>query len=242
MCGPWGAALKTPFSRLSCSSQLKGPISSKSASFSSQARKLEIFSSQATSPKISKFSELFREANISSQPTGFGNPGRTPLPEKRWGPPPGRPTGMSMPWSWPFLKLFQASRPGGTIGLWGNSPEKGYGDECDPQDPLFKPLLRCVTRLPVEAQVRSQDPQVHLKKMWHFSSKALSNHFLENRAYVNFQKLKFDRDFRQKSWKFCKISVLFSMQIRSHFCTPFYPRSPEPPSGNPYLPVKKKKI
>ena len=42
--------------------------------FSSQAPNLEIFSSQA--PSLS-------EANISSQAPHFGNPGRTPLPEKK---------------------------------------------------------------------------------------------------------------------------------------------------------------
>ena len=43
-------------------------------SFSPQAPNLEIFSSQA--PSLS-------EANISSQTPHFGNPGRTPLPEKK---------------------------------------------------------------------------------------------------------------------------------------------------------------
>ena len=48
--------------------------------FSSQAPNLEIFSSQA--PFLS-------EANINSQAPHFGNPGRTPLPEKKsWVPPP----------------------------------------------------------------------------------------------------------------------------------------------------------
>ena len=55
---------------------------------------LEIFSSQApkfgnfqlTSPQIWKFSAHkppFSEANVSSQAPHFGNPGRTPLPEKK---------------------------------------------------------------------------------------------------------------------------------------------------------------
>ena len=62
--------------------------------FSSQAPNLDIFSSQApkfgnfplTSPQIWKFSAhkpLFSEANVSSQAPHFGNPGRTPLPEKK---------------------------------------------------------------------------------------------------------------------------------------------------------------
>ena len=62
---------------------------------------LEIFSSQApkfgnfplTSPQIWKFSAHkppFSEANVSSQAPHFGNPGRTPLPEKKLSaPPPG---------------------------------------------------------------------------------------------------------------------------------------------------------
>ena len=84
--------------------------------FSSQAPNFEIFSSQApkfgnfqlTSPQIWKFSahkppnlEIFSsqlsahkppfsEANVSSQAPHFGNPGRTPLPEKKLSaPPPG---------------------------------------------------------------------------------------------------------------------------------------------------------
>ena len=59
---------------------------------------LEIFSSQApifgnspfTSPQIWEFSvhkPPFSEASISSQAPHFGNPGRTPLPEKSWVPP-----------------------------------------------------------------------------------------------------------------------------------------------------------
>ena len=66
--------------------------------FSSQAPNLEIFSSQApkfgnfqfTSPQIWKFSvhkPPLSEASISSQAPHFGNPGRTPLPEKSWVPP-----------------------------------------------------------------------------------------------------------------------------------------------------------
>ena len=62
---------------------------------------LEIFSSQApkfgnfplTSPQIWKFSAHkppFSEDNVSSQAPHFGNPGRTPLAEKKnWVPPPG---------------------------------------------------------------------------------------------------------------------------------------------------------
>ena len=60
---------------------------------------LEIFSSQAlrfgnfqlTSPQIWKFSAHkppFSEANVSSQAPHFGNPGRTPLPEKKLSAPP----------------------------------------------------------------------------------------------------------------------------------------------------------
>ena len=117
--GVWGcAALKTPFSRLSCRSQgshFKQRVSSQdpfwenleilalTASIFTQilAHKppnLEIFSSQApkfgnfqlTSPQIWKFSAHkppFSEANVSSQAPHFGNPGRTPLPEKSWVPP-----------------------------------------------------------------------------------------------------------------------------------------------------------
>ena len=67
--------------------------------FSSQAPKFENF--QLTSPQIWKFSAQkspnleifcsqapFSEANVSSQAPHFGNPGRTPLPEKSWVPPP----------------------------------------------------------------------------------------------------------------------------------------------------------
>ena len=45
---------------------------------------------QLTSPQIWKFSAHkppFSEANVSSQAPHFGNPGRTPLPEKSWVPP-----------------------------------------------------------------------------------------------------------------------------------------------------------
>ena len=66
--------------------------------FSSQAPNLEIFSSQApklgnfqfTSPQIWKVSvhkPPLSEASISSQAPHFGNPGRTPLPEKSLVPP-----------------------------------------------------------------------------------------------------------------------------------------------------------
>ena len=58
--------------------------------FSSQAPKFGSF--QLTSPQIWKFSAHkppFSEANVSSQAPYFGNPGRTPLPEKSWVPPPG---------------------------------------------------------------------------------------------------------------------------------------------------------
>ena len=61
---------------------------------------LEIFSSQApkfgnfqlTSPQIWKFSAHkppISEANVSSQAPHFGNPGRSPLPEKKLSAPPG---------------------------------------------------------------------------------------------------------------------------------------------------------
>ena len=117
--GVWGcAALKTPFSRLSCSS--KGPISSKRVcsqapllrkfwnfslyslnfhpNFSSQVPKFGNF--QLTSPQIWKFSAhkpqiwkflahkapLFR-GKCQFQAPHFGNPGRTPLPEKSQVPP-----------------------------------------------------------------------------------------------------------------------------------------------------------
>ena len=106
--GVWGcAALKTPFSHLSCSSQgsyfkQKSPFT---ASICTQILaltppNLEIFSSQApklgnfqfTSPQIWKFSAHkppFSEANSSLQAPHFGNPGCTPLPEKKLsGPPP----------------------------------------------------------------------------------------------------------------------------------------------------------
>ena len=60
--------------------------------FSSQAPKFGIF--QLTSPQIWKFplahKPPFSEANVSSQAPHFGNPGRTPLPEKKsWVPPRG---------------------------------------------------------------------------------------------------------------------------------------------------------
>ena len=47
---------------------------------------------QLTSPQIWKFSAHkppFSETNVSSQAPHFGNPGRTPLPEKSWVPLPG---------------------------------------------------------------------------------------------------------------------------------------------------------
>ena len=91
----------------------KGPISSKRVSspdpllrkfgnfslyslnfhpnFSSQSPKIWKFS-ELTSPQIWQFSAHkppFSEANVSSQAPHFGNPGRTPLPEKSWVPPPG---------------------------------------------------------------------------------------------------------------------------------------------------------
>ena len=67
--------------------------------FNSQAPKFGNFSSQAskfghfqlTSPQILKFSTHkppFSEANVSSQAPHFGNPGRTPLPEKKLSAPP----------------------------------------------------------------------------------------------------------------------------------------------------------
>ena len=63
-------------------------------SFSSQAPKFGNF--QLTNPQIWKFSAHkppFSEANISSQAPHFGNPGRTPLPEKKLSsPPPGATT------------------------------------------------------------------------------------------------------------------------------------------------------
>ena len=69
--------------------------------FSSQSPKFGNF--QLTSPQIWKFSAHkpqmwkfsahkppFSEANVSSQAPHFGNPGSTPLPEKKnWVPPPG---------------------------------------------------------------------------------------------------------------------------------------------------------
>ena len=118
--GVWGcAALKTPFSRLSCRSQGShfkqksqftrppfekiGNLASSALIFTQilahKAPNLEIFSSQApkfgkfqlTSPQIWKFSAHkppFSEANVSSQAPHFGNPGRTPLPEKKLSAPP----------------------------------------------------------------------------------------------------------------------------------------------------------
>ena len=103
----------------------KGPISSKRVSsqdpllrkfgnfslnslnfhpnFSSQAPKFGNF--QLTSPQIWKFSAHkppFSEANVSSQPPHFGNPGRTPLPEKKLSAPPPRA---------PNLKIFSSQAP-----------------------------------------------------------------------------------------------------------------------------------
>ena len=133
--GVWGcAALKTPFSRLSCSSQgshfkqesvHKTPLwenleilASTASVFAQilalkppnleivrlQAPKLGNF--QFTSPQIWKFSvhrPPFSKANSSLQAPHFGNPGRTPLPEKKVEcPPPG--------YALPNISLF-----------WGNS-------------------------------------------------------------------------------------------------------------------------
>ena len=107
--GVWGcAALKTPFSHLSCRSQgshfkqksqfTRPPFekiwkfSLNSLNFhpnlSSQAPKFGNF--QLTSPQIWKFSAHkppFSEANVSSQAPHFG---RTPLPEKKLSAPPPR--------------------------------------------------------------------------------------------------------------------------------------------------------
>ena len=115
--GVWGCAvLKTPSSEdpIASPAVRKGPISSKRVSwqdpllrtlnleilastasifaqiFSSQVPKFGNF--QLTSPQIWKFSvhkPPFSEANISSQAPDFGNPGRTPLPEKKVSTPPG---------------------------------------------------------------------------------------------------------------------------------------------------------
>ena len=106
------ATLKTPFSRLSCSLQgshfkqkslFTRPFLRKfwnfslyslnfCPNFSSQAPNLEIFSSQApkfgnlqfTSPKFGIFSlqALFFRGKYQLASPNFGNPGRTPLPEK----------------------------------------------------------------------------------------------------------------------------------------------------------------
>ena len=54
---------------------------------------LEIFCSQAPP---------FSEANVSSQAPHFGNPGRTPLPEKKLSAPPGGEEGRSL---WVFYKI-----------------------------------------------------------------------------------------------------------------------------------------
>ena len=89
---------KGPISSKSISSQ--GPLLKKFGNFSlyslnfgpnlsSQAPKFGKF--QLTSPQIWKLSAHktpFSEASISSQAPHFGNPGRTPLPEKSWVPPP----------------------------------------------------------------------------------------------------------------------------------------------------------
>ena len=88
---------KTPFSEnfeiLACTASIFTQI------LAHKPPNLEIFSSQApkfgnfqlTSPQIWKFSAhkpLFSEANVSSQAPHFGNPGRTPLPEKKLSAPP----------------------------------------------------------------------------------------------------------------------------------------------------------
>ena len=124
--GVWGcAALKTPFSRLSCrsqgshfkqKSQFTRPPFEKiwkfylyclnfHPNFSSQAPKFGKF--QLTSPRIWKFlahkiwkfsahkTPLFSEANVSSKAPHFGNPGRTPLPEKTLSAPPPRGNGRT---------------------------------------------------------------------------------------------------------------------------------------------------
>ena len=65
--------------------------------FSSQAPKFGNF--QLTSPQIWKISARkppFSEANVSSLAPHFGNPGRTPLPEKSWVPP--LPRGFLVVW------------------------------------------------------------------------------------------------------------------------------------------------
>ena len=93
--GVWGcAALNIPFSRLSCSSQgshFKQNVSSQD----SLLRKFGNFSLyslnfwtnfSSKNPQIWKFSAHkppLSEASISSQASHFGNPGRTPLPEKK---------------------------------------------------------------------------------------------------------------------------------------------------------------
>ena len=63
--------------------------------FSAQAPKFGSF--QLTSPQIWKFSAHkppFSETNVSSQAPHFGNPGRTPLPEKKLSAPPAHDTEM----------------------------------------------------------------------------------------------------------------------------------------------------
>ena len=119
--GVWGcAALKTPFSRLSClsqgshfkqKSQFTRPPFEKIWKFSahkppkfgnfqltspqnwkfSAHKPLKFGNFQLTRPQIWKFSAHkppFSEANVSSQASHFGNPGRTPLPEKKLSAPP----------------------------------------------------------------------------------------------------------------------------------------------------------
>ena len=87
---------------------------------------------------------------------------------------------------------------------------------CGRQDTLFTPVLP-FTRPPVESQhVRSHN--LMWKKNVTFPP---PNIFLENRPMTNFSSRSSNLtaiDFRQKDWKFCKISVLkplFSMKIRS---------------------------
>ena len=154
------AALKTPFSRLSCRSQgshfkqksqfTRPPFDSENleilactASIFTQiiAHKppnLEIFSSQA--PQIWKFSAHkppFSEAYVSSQATHFGNPAAAhPYLKKSWVPPP----------------------PGSLVVI---SSTTAYLLNLFPDDPVYRP-----TSVHIPFTLFSSQINGHLKTLW----------------------------------------------------------------------------
>ena len=112
---------------------------------------LEIFSSQApkfgnfqlTSPQIWKFSTHkppFSEANVSSQAPHFGNPGRTPLPEKKLSAPPGS---GSM---WSHSKARRSDRDQGRVEAKWSTEKLQDPHWIRTQSPVWSAPMRTITR------------------------------------------------------------------------------------------------